>query len=247
MPMLGIIGSYLSPYVRKVLVTLDLKGIAYEIDPIIPFFGNEEFSRLSPLRRIPVLIDGDVVLSDSSVICQYLEDKYPASSIYPADIAQRAQARWIEEYADTRLGDVLIWKLYNETVIKPFVWKKPTDLALLEKVKTHEIPQVLDYLEGVAPAQGFVFGKISIADISIAAFFRNAAIARYEIDVSRWPKTAAWVNRVLAEPSFQKLKTFEDKLIRTPIPHHREALEKMGAPLTLTSYASASPRQGFFQ
>jgi hypothetical protein len=42
-----IIGSYLSPYVRKVLVCLDIKGIAYQIDPIVPFYGNDEFARLS--------------------------------------------------------------------------------------------------------------------------------------------------------------------------------------------------------
>ena len=41
-----IIGSYLSPYVRKVLVCLDIKGVAYEIDPIVPFYGNDEFARL---------------------------------------------------------------------------------------------------------------------------------------------------------------------------------------------------------
>jgi len=55
-----VVGSYLSPYVRKVLALLHLKGLAYEIDPVVPFFGNAEFSRLSPLRRVPVLIDGDV-------------------------------------------------------------------------------------------------------------------------------------------------------------------------------------------
>jgi len=55
-----VIGSYISPYVRKVLVCLSLKGIDYRIDPIIPYFGDETFSRVSPLRRIPVLID-DVV------------------------------------------------------------------------------------------------------------------------------------------------------------------------------------------
>ena len=51
---LTVIGNYLSPYVRKVLVCLELKGIPYRIDPIAPFVGNEDFSRLSPLRRIPV-------------------------------------------------------------------------------------------------------------------------------------------------------------------------------------------------
>ena len=43
-----VIGSYLSPYVRKVLVCLELKGIQYEIDPIVPFYGNDEFTRLIP-------------------------------------------------------------------------------------------------------------------------------------------------------------------------------------------------------
>src|SRR5881628_3227997 len=95
-----IIGSYLSPYVRKVLVFLDLKGVAYEIDPIIPFMGDDRFSRLSPLRRIPVLIDDQVTLSDSSVICQYLEDRYPEPSLYPRDVGARARARWFEEFAD---------------------------------------------------------------------------------------------------------------------------------------------------
>src|SRR5271167_1489590 len=46
-----IVGSYLSPYVRKVLVVLDLKGIHYEIDPIVPFFGDDRFSEMSPLRE----------------------------------------------------------------------------------------------------------------------------------------------------------------------------------------------------
>ena len=60
--MIKIVGNYLSPYVRKVLVCLEAKGLAYEVDPIVPFFGDDRFSKLSPLRRIPVLIDGDLVL-----------------------------------------------------------------------------------------------------------------------------------------------------------------------------------------
>src|SRR5436189_2813024 len=109
---LTIIGSYVSPYVRKVLAAMNLKGLAYEVDPITPFYGNDEFERLSPLRRIPVLIDGDVVLCDSSVICAYLEEAYPLPPLLPADPRDRARARWLEEYADTRLGDLFIWGLF---------------------------------------------------------------------------------------------------------------------------------------
>ena len=64
----------MSPYVRKVLVTLHLKSIPFQIDPLVPFLGNDKFSKLSPLRVVPILIDNDFTITDSSVICQYLED-----------------------------------------------------------------------------------------------------------------------------------------------------------------------------
>ena len=242
-----IIGSYVSPYVRKVLVCLELKGIAYEIDPIIPFMGDDRFSKLSPVRRVPVLIDDRVTLADSSVICQYLEDRYPAPAVYPSDIADRAHARWLEEYADTRMGEVFIWHLFNEAVIGPFVWGRPTDQEKLNYTLTVELPDVLDYLEAQIPAQGFIFGGLSIADIAVCSFFRNAAFARYFADPERWPRTASFVERVLAAESFQKLKPFEDKMMRTPIAQHRSALTEIGAPVMQETYGTATARKGILQ
>jgi glutathione S-transferase len=239
-----IIGSYVSPYVRKVLVCLHLKGLDYEIDPIIPFMGDDRFTQLSPLRRVPVFVDDRVTLADSSVICQYLEDRHPEPSIYPRDIAQRARARWLEEYADTRMGDVFIWRLFNQVAINPRVWGVETDEAVLKEALDHDIPHVLDHLESQLPADGFLFGKISIADISIACFFRNAAFARYSVDRGRWPRTAGFVDRVLRLPCFDRLKKIEDTMMRTPIPKQREALAALGVPLLAESYAAATPRRG---
>ena len=239
-----IIGSYLSPYVRKVLVVLHRKGIDYEIDPIVPFYGDDRFARLSPLRRIPVLIDGDVTLGDSSVICQYLEDRHPEPAVYPRDVADRARARWLEEFADTRLGDVFIWRYFNQLVIRRFVWREEPDHALVAKTLAEDVPEVLDYLESLAPADGFLFGALSIADISLATFFRNAAFAHFAIDAARWPRTAAFVARVLATEGFQRLAPFEERLLRTPIPQIRAALDEMGAPLMRDTYGLAAPRRG---
>ena len=56
---------------------------------------------------------------------------------------------------------------------------------------------MLDYLESQLPEQGFLFGEIGVADIAIAAFFRNAAFSRYRVDAERWPRTAAFVERAL--------------------------------------------------
>lgn len=72
------------------LVFLHAKGIPYEIDPIVPFYGDDRFTALSPVRRIPVLIDDRVSLCDSSVVCQYLEDRYPEPRLYPRAVADRA-------------------------------------------------------------------------------------------------------------------------------------------------------------
>src|SRR5271170_1789907 len=238
-----LIGSYLSPYVRKVLVVLDLKGIPYESDPIVPFYGDERFSQISPVRRIPVLIDSQATLTDSSVICQYLEDLCPEPALYPVNIVDRARARWLEEYADSRMGEVFIWRLFNQVAIKPAVWEEQTDKAIVDKTLREEIPEVLDYLETQVPADGFIFGSVSIADISIACFFRSAAFARFQIEAARWPRTAAFVERVLKLDSFEKLKPIEDRLRQTPIALHRSALSEMGIPITQSSCGTSKPRR----
>ncbi len=239
-----VIGSYLSPYVRKVLAVLDLKGLGYEIDPITPFMGDDRFTQLSPLRRVPVLVDDRVTLADSSVICQYLEDRYPSPALLPADIADRARARWLEEYADSRMGDVFIWGLFNHAVIAPAVWGTPRDLAEIERVTKEDVPPVLDYLETQLPAAGFLFDSLGLADISIAVFFRNAAFARYRVDTERWPRTARFVDCVLGQDCLSGLQPFEAVMLRTPIAQHRAALAAAGAPVTNETVGGLEPRKG---
>lgn len=241
---LTIIGNHVSPYVRKVLAFLELKNVPYRIDPIAPFVGNDAFTRLSPLRRIPVLVDGDLVLTDSSVICQYLEDRYPSPALYPADIADRARARWLEEYADSHLGDVLIWNLFYQLGARRHIFKETPDEALVQHAREVGIPAALDYLEAQCPADSFIFGTLSIADLSIASFFRTAAFVRYRIDAERWPRAAALVARVMALPAMLKLASIEDSILRIPLDQQREILAAQGVMLTATTLGDAAPRHG---
>jgi glutathione S-transferase len=241
---LTIIGSFVSPYVRKVLAAMNLKGLSYEVDPITPFYGNDEFQRLSPLRRIPVLIDGDFSISDSSVICDYLDDAYPGHPLYPSDPKQRARARWLEEFADTRLGDLFIWSLFYQKVVRPMVWGEPTDEERVAKAQNEDIPAALDYLEAELPPEGFLFGDIGVADIAIASFFRNGAYAGFETDGARWPRTAAFVELVLAHSCVANLLPFEDVQRGAAIKGRRQALLDAGAPLTPETMALREPRKG---
>ena len=239
-----VIGNYVSPYVRKVLVCMELKGLAYQIDPIAPFIGNEAFERMSPLRRIPVLIEGGRVFNDSSVICQYLEDTHPQPSLYPADPADRARARWLEEYADTALADALIWRLFYQKAIRRYVFGEATDEGVVQEALERHIPRALDYLETQLPAEGFLFGALSIADIAIACMFRTAAFVRFAIDAMRWPRTAAFVERVLALEPLCKLAQLEEAMLRQPLAGQRSALAAAGAPLTADTFGTSVPRHG---
>ncbi len=240
-----VVGSYLSPYVRKVLACLALKGVRYRIDPIVPFYGDEAFTRVSPLRRVPVLLDGDVAIADSTVICEYLEERCPGARLLPGGAAARARARWLEEYADSRMGDVFIWHLYHQRVIRRFVWGERPDEAIVARAIDEEIPQILDYLEPQAPARGYLDGAtMGLADVAIATFFRNLEFARHAPDAQRWPATLGWVRRVLDAPAFASLREFEALCMRTPIDRHREALAQAGAPIALASFGTPTPRRG---
>jgi glutathione S-transferase len=245
--MIRIIGSFVSPYVRKVLACINLKGLHYEVDPITPFYGNDEFQRLSPLRRIPVLIDGNFSVSDSSVICAYLDEAYPGPALLPTDPKSRARARWLEEFADSRLGDLFIWGLFYQKIVRPVVWGEPSDQARIEKSLNEDIPAALDYLEGELPAEEFLFGDIGVADISIASFFRNGAYAGFDTDAERWPVTAAFVQRTLAHPCFADLLRFEDIQRSAEIKGRRQALLDAGAPLTSETLGLREPRRGMMR
>lgn len=244
---LTIIGSFVSPYVRKVLACMELKGLAYEVDPITPFFGGDEFSALSPLRRIPVLIDGDVAISDSSVICAYLDEAYPDRPLLPQSPADRARARWLEEYADTRLGDLFIWGLFYQKVVRPAVWGEPGDMERVERTLSEGLPRALDYLEGELPAEGWLFGEIGLADIAVASFFHNGDYAGFRVDAGRWPRVARFVGETLAHPAFAKLLAFEDVQRSAEIRRRREALLEAGAPLTERTFGTREPRKGLMR
>ena len=239
-----IIGGPISPYARKVMAIADIKGVRWCNDPIIPFQGNDEFTRISPLRRIPVFIDDEVTLADSTAIGEYLDERYPTPPLFPAGPAARAQARWLEEFADTRMGDVFIWRIFNPAVIVPGVWKQPRDDAAIAAALRDELPSVMDYLESVAPEDGFVCGALAIADIAIAAFFANLRWSRTGVDLAAWPRTMAWIARVEQTAAITRLTTLAERALTTRGAERQALFGDMGVELTETSYAGKGFRKG---
>ena len=242
-----LIGNPVSPYVRKVLVACELKGLAPRLDPIIAFMGTDEFTEVSPLRRVPVWIDDQVTLSDSSVILEYLEERWPSPSMLPSTPADRARARWLEEFADTRLGDLFVWRLFYQCIIRPFVFGEETDRAVVARVIETEAPAAFDYLESQLPAEGFFFGSLTNADVAVAAPFANARWARLEPDPARWPRLVGWLDRIDKATPLGRLNRAASKVLKTPPHEHRTLLPELGLAVSERTWGGeAAPRPSLF-
>ncbi|NND69843.1 MAG: glutathione S-transferase family protein [Halioglobus sp.] len=197
--MIKVHGVHGSPFVRKVLIGLRIKGIEYEQVQQMPFARDEQYQKINPLGKIPTLEDGDFVLCDSKVICRYLDAAYPDVPLYPADEKQKALADWYEELGGSTLSE-LGAGIFFQRFMKPMAFKQEPDEALIEKIITKQLPPILDYLESQVPEQGFIFGDFGMADLAIVSPLINAGYAGYAVDAERWPKFAAFAERVKAQP-----------------------------------------------
>ena len=241
---LTVIGTPVSPYVRKVLAVLELKGLAWRIDPLVPFLGNDAFTRLSPLRRIPVLIDGDLVLSDSSVITEYLDERHPGTALMPRAVADRARCRWLEEFADTRLADVLIWGIFGPAITRPGIFKSARDEAALARVVAEDLPAVMDLLETMAPEAGFYAGDLTTADLAVAVHFANLRWSGVAADLDRWPLAAAWITRIEAAEPLVRLNALGAWALVVRYPDRAALFAEYGIGLVDTGVTGREVRRG---
>ena len=163
----------------------------------------------------------------------------------PANPKDRARARWFEEYADTRLGDLFIWNLFYQKVVHPLVWGEPGEQARIDKALNEDIPTALDYLEGQLPAGGFLFGEIGLADIAVASFFQNGSYAGFSVEADRWPRTAGFVERTLADRCVAPLLKYEAIQRNVDIKGRRQALLDAGVRLTERTMGLREPRKGY--
>ena len=198
-------GSSLSPFVRKVLAYASEKEIELELRPVGIGDPDPEFRAASPFGKMPALVDGDYRLADSSAIIQYLEAKYPEPVMIPLEPRARGRVIWFDEFADTLLMGCGA-KMFFNRVVAPLFLKRPGDLTVADAAQRDELPPLLDYLEKVAPAEGYlVGGAITLADLAVVSPLANLGHLGITIDPERFPRTAAFVELILSRPSFAPL------------------------------------------
>ena len=157
-----IYGVNLSPFVRKVLSVCSIKGLEYEHESVMPGTRTPEYLKISPLGKVPALEDGELAISDSSVICEYLEEAYPDVPVMPTDPVRRARSRWLEEYGDSKFIEA-VGPFFYENILKGILGMGEHDSARLEELASDVIPERLDY-ELVFDSDRGVYIVVGVAD-----------------------------------------------------------------------------------
>ena len=211
---LTVYGAPLSPFVRKLRVFLAEKGLEYQLEVITPFGQPEWYRELSPLGRIPALKDDDFAIADSSVICQYLEEKHPElPPLYGQTPAQRAQIRWLEKYADYELAPLTTFAVFRNRVLKPTMGQ-PCDEAAVQSALNDKLPAHFDYLEKtLGTADYFVDNHLSMADLAFSCQLINLEHGGEQLDQQRWPALAALLQRVKARASIADVLPGEQRTL----------------------------------
>jgi glutathione S-transferase len=200
-----IYGSSLSPYVRKVLAFVGEKGLDVELQATGFPNHSAEFVEASPFRKMPAMRDGDYALPDSSAIVHYIEAKHPDPALIPTDAKLRGKTIWYEEFADTILVSCGA-KIFFNLIVAPRFMGRAGDLEAAKQAELNDLPPILDYLETVAPGDdGFLVGDgLTLADLAVAGPFANFRHTETKVCPERYPRTVAYVDRILARPSFSQ-------------------------------------------
>jgi glutathione S-transferase len=126
--------------------------------------GTPEFRRLNPAAKLPVLVDGDFVLTESAAIVLYLAEKYPERRLIPSDLRERAEMyRWLM-FTVTELEQPL-WRMTRHRSLYPEAERLPGDIAIAGR----EFSQMAAVLDAHMRGREFVAGRsVTVADFVLA-------------------------------------------------------------------------------
>jgi len=177
--------------------TLQELGVEFEsvvVNLIAGEHHDAAFLRLNPAGRVPVLVDGDVVLTESVAIVLYLAEKYPEKRFVPSDLVQRAQLyRWLL-FATTELEQPL-WRISKHTAIYPRDRRLPADVVLARE----DFAPMAQVMEQHMSGRQFVVGdSVSVADFVLA----------YTLD---------WANEVGLLADCPQLRRYLERMYQRPL------------------------------
>lgn len=210
---------WLHPFSRKVRVALAEKGLDFTLKLEKIWERRTEFLAINPAGDVPVMVEDDgTVLSNSNVICEYLEEVYDHTSLLGADALQRAETRRLIGWFDVKFNREVTENLVGEKIMKRFLKlgepHGPSIRAGHANIHYH-----LDYISYLMEKRRWLAGdRFSLADICAAGHLSSIDYIG-DVPWDEHPGAKAWFTRMKSRPSFRPLL---DDMVPGfgPVPHY---------------------------
>jgi glutathione S-transferase len=205
--MMKLYSGPLSLFTAKVRIALDEKALAYERIEVGWSLANRyaphhpDVVALNPKRQVPVLVDGDVVVYDSTIVLEYLEDRYPDPPLYPRDAIARARCRQLEAAAD-EIWFPPIWDLIEGVFYAAARGMGDPVRAGIDAARA-AIARHYDALDKELAGGEFLCGAFSVADIGTFIMV-NAATTLGAAPGDAHANVHAWLARTRARPAVRR-------------------------------------------
>lgn len=209
----------LSPYARKVRLVLAEKRLPFDLRLEKTWERRTEYLQMNPGGTVPTLVeDNGLVVAESSVICEYLDEAYPNNPLMGTTLADRVEVRRLVAWFDGKFATEVTDNLYGEKYLRRLTKRGNPDPAAIRTGYT-ALRYHLEYLAWLAETRKWLAGSyLSVADFAAAAHLSTLDFIS-EVDWSIAPAVKDWYARMKSRPSFRNI--LADRVPgATPPPHY---------------------------
>lgn len=213
----------LSPYSRQVRLVLAEKRLPFELQIEKVWERRPDYLQLNPACTVPTLVEENgTVVTDSSVICEYLEEAYPDTPLLPHSLAERAETRRLVAWFGGKFGNEVARNLLGEKFMKRLLGRGNPDATAMRtgyaNLRAH-----LEYIGWLAETRRWLAGdEMTLADFAAAAHLSALDFAS-DVDWSMSEAAKDWYARIKSRPSFRPL--LQDKVPGVTPPAHYADLD----------------------
>lgn len=212
----------LSPFSRKVRLSLAEKRIEVELVEERYWEQDADFLRRNPAGKVPVLKMGNRTMADSTAICEYLEETHPTPSLLPAGADSRYEVRRIVAWFDDKFNEEVTTKLMGERVFRKVMGTGYPDSANV-KAGSKAIKYHLDYMHWLLDQRRWLAGnELSLADFAAAAHLSCLDYVS-DVDWNRSEIVKDWYAKIKSRPAFRSI--LADQISGFPQPPHYSDLD----------------------
>lgn len=211
----------LSPYARKVRLVLAEKRLPFELRVEKVWQRRAEYLELNPAATVPTLVeDNGLVIPDSGVICEYLDEAYPDTGLLGRTIGERVEVRRLVSWFDNKFAHEVLRNLLWEKTMKQVRGLGAPEAGAL-RAGYANIKHHLNYIGWLAENRKWLAGaSLSLADFSAAAFLSSLDFIG-DVDWSVSAPAKDWYARMKSRPSFRAI--LADRVTgMAPPPHYSD-------------------------